>query len=56
MKNKLEINTVEQITLLLQISLAIFLVSFGIASLFERELFIICQILIGLLMFVIGYL
>lgn len=55
MKNKLEINTVEQITLLLQISLAIFLISFGIASLFERELFIICQILIGLLMFVIGY-
>ena len=55
MKNKLDIDTVEQITMLLQISLAIFLVAFGVASLFERELFIISQILIGLLMFVIGF-
>ena len=55
MKNKLEINTIEQITMLLQISLAIFLVSFGVASLFAAELFIICQVLIGLLMFIIAY-
>ena len=55
MKNKLEINTVEQITMLLQIALAIFLVSFGVASLFVGELFIICQVLIGLLMFIIAY-
>lgn len=55
MKNKLEINTIEQITMLLQITLAIFLISFGIASIFENELIKICQILIGLLMFVIGY-
>ena len=55
MKNKLDIDTVEQITMLLQISLAIFLVAFGVASLFERELFIISQILIGILMFVIGF-
>lgn len=55
MKNKLEINTIEQITMLLQIALAIFLVSFGVASLFVAELFIICQVLIGLLMFIIAY-
>ena len=55
MKNKLDIDTIEQITMLLQITLAIFLVAFGVASLFERELFIISQILIGLLMFIIGY-
>ena len=55
MKNKLDIDTVEQITMLLQISLAIFLVAFGVASLFERDLFIISQILIGILMFVIGF-
>lgn len=55
MKNKLEINTIEQITMLLQIALAIFLVSFGVASLFAAELFIICQVLIGLLMFIIAY-
>lgn len=55
MKNKLDIDTIEQITMLLQVALAIFLVAFGVASFFERELFIISQILIGLLMFVIGY-
>lgn len=55
MKNKLDIDTVEQITMLLQIALAIFLIAFGVASLFERDLFIISQILIGLLMFVIGF-
>ena len=55
MKNKIDIDTVEQITMLLQISLAIFLIAFGIASFFEKELFIISQILIGLLMFVIAY-
>ena len=55
MKNKLDIDTIEQITMLLQVALAIFLVAFGIASFFERELFIISQILIGLLMFVIRY-
>ena len=55
MKNKLDIDTIEQITMLLQVTLAIFLVAFGIASFFERELFIVSQILIGLLMFVIGY-
>ena len=55
MKNKLEIETINQITLLLQITLAIYVVSFAIMSLFERELFIISEILIGLLMFVIAY-
>ncbi|MEG2322183.1 MAG: hypothetical protein RSB71_01660 [Bacilli bacterium] len=46
---------VSQIALLLQIVLGIFVLTFAIASLFERELFIICEILIGLLMFVIAY-
>ncbi len=55
MKNKLDIDTIEQITMLLQIALAIFLIAFGVASLFERDLFIISQILIGILMFVIGF-
>ena len=59
MKNKLNtqlsIDTVSQITMLLQIALAIFLVTFGIISLYERELFIICEILIGLSMFVIAF-
>ncbi len=55
MKNKLNIDTVEQITMLLQIALAIYLVAFGVASVFERELFKISQILTGLLMFVISY-
>ena len=55
MKNKLDIDTIEQITLLLQIALAIFLIAFGVASIFERDLFIISQILIGILMFVIGF-
>ena len=41
MKNKLDIDTIEQITLLLQIALAIFLIAFGVASIFERDLFII---------------
>lgn len=53
--SKLDIGTVEQITMLLQTALAIFLVAFGVASIFEARLFIISQILIGLLMFVIGY-
>lgn len=55
MKNKLDIDVVSQITMLLQIVLAIFVVTFGIASLFQRELFIICEILVGLSMFVIAY-
>lgn len=55
MKNKLDIETIQQITMLLQIVLGIYVVSFGIASIFERDLFIISEILIGLLMFVIAY-
>jgi len=55
MKNKLEIETINQITLLLQITLSIYVVSFAIMSIFEKELFVISEILIGLLMFVIAY-
>jgi len=55
MKNKLELDTVYQITLLLQISLAVFIITFAIMSCFERELFIICESLVGILMFVLAY-
>lgn len=55
MKNKIEMDVIHQITMLLQITLAIFLVSFGIASFFCKELYYVCEILIGLIMFVIAY-
>ena len=55
MKNKLDIDTIYQITMLLQITLAIFAITFAIASIFEKELFLICELLVGLLMFVIAY-
>ena len=55
MKNRLEMDVIEQITMLLQVVLVIFVVTFGIASVFEGAFFKICEILIGLLMFVIGY-
>ena len=52
---KIEMDVIHQITMLLQIGLAVFLVSFGIASFFCKELYMICQILIGLIMFVIAF-
>ena len=55
MKNTLEIETINQITLLLQITLYIYVITFAIAAMFEKELFIISEILVGLLMFVIAY-
>lgn len=55
MKNKIDVDVIHQITMLLQIGLAIFLISFGIGSLFCKELYLVCQIIIGLLMFVIAY-
>lgn len=58
MKNKnfkLDISTTEQITMLLQIALAIYAFSFAIASFFEKEFFVISEILVGILMFVIAY-
>lgn len=58
-KNKksgiLDINTTEQITMLLQIALSIYALSFAIASMFEKEFFVICELLVGILMFVIAY-
>ena len=53
--NKIEMDVIHQITMLLQIALSIFLVSFAIAGLFEKELYMICQIIMGMLMFVIAY-
>ncbi len=56
MKNrKIEMDVIHQITMLLQIALSIFLLSFGVASLFSKELYMVCQIIIGVLMFVIAY-
>lgn len=55
MKNKIGVETINQITLLLQITLSIYVVTFAIAAMFENSLFIISEILIGLLMFVIAY-
>lgn len=54
-KLKLDMDVIHQITMLLQITLGIFLLSFAIASLFCKELYIICQIIIGILMLVIAY-
>ena len=59
MKNKLfskiDLELIHQITMLLQIALGIFLLTFGVASFYCKELYLICQIIIGLLMFVIAY-
>jgi len=55
MKNKLSIDTINQITMLLQVSLGIFAITFAIASIFEKELFMICELLVGILMFAIAY-
>ena len=56
MKNKkIELDVVHQITMLLQITLAIFIVSFGIASFFCKELYLVCQVFIGIIMFVIAF-
>ena len=59
MKNKLfskiDLDLIHQITMLLQIALGIFLLTFGVASFYCKELYLICQIIIGLLMFVIAY-
>ncbi len=53
--NKLEINTIEQITMLLQVALGIYAISFGISSFFEEQFFVITEVLLGLLMFTIAY-
>lgn len=55
LQKKIDVDVIHQITMLLQITLAIFVVTFGVASLFCREFYLICQILVGLLMFVIAY-
>jgi len=54
-KLKLDMDVIHQITMLLQVTLGIFLLSFAVASLFCKELYIICQIIIGILMLVIAY-
>lgn len=55
MKNKISNDSIYQITMLLQVSLGIFALTFAIAAKFEKELFIISQILVGILMFIIAY-
>ena len=51
----LDINTVEQITMLLQIALSIYALTFAVASVFETSFFVICELLVGMLMFIIAY-
>lgn len=53
--NVLNIGTLEQITMLLQITLGIYALTFAFASFFETQLFVICEILVGISMFVIAY-
>lgn len=44
-----------QITLLFQIALIVFIISFGILSIFNKDLFIICEVLISVMMFVLAF-
>lgn len=44
-----------QITLLFQIALIIFIISFGILSIFNKELFIVCEVLMSVMMFVLAF-
>ena len=55
MKNKIDYDVISSITLLLQAVLGIYVITFGIAGVYENELFTICEILIGLLLFTIAY-
>lgn len=55
MKNKIDVNIINQVTMLLQIILGIFALSFGIMGMFERELFFVAEVLVGILMFVLAY-
>ena len=52
---RIDRDVITSITMLLQAVLGIYVVSFGIASLYHVELFQICELLIGLLMFIIAY-
>lgn len=55
LNTRLDMDVLHQFTMLLQITLGIFLLSFAFASLFHKELYMICQLIIGALMFVIAY-
>lgn len=55
MKDRIDVETWHSITLLLQVVLGVFALTFAIAGIFEKELFMICEILVGLLMFTIAY-
>lgn len=55
LNTRLDMDVIHQITMLLQIALGIFLLSFAVASLFCKELYLICQLIIGVLMLVIAY-
>ena len=52
---KLDNDVVNSITMLLQAALGVYAITFGIAAIYERELFMISEILVGLLMFIIAY-
>ena len=55
MKNKIDVDVITSITLLLQAVLGIYVLTFGISGLFQPELFKISEILVGLLLFIIAY-
>lgn len=44
-----------QLTLLFQIALIVFIISFDILSIFNKDLFIICEVLISVMMFVLAF-
>jgi len=50
-----KIEVINSLTLLAQITLLIFVLAFGIAGMFYWELFTICRILAGLLMFILAF-
>ncbi len=48
-------NKINRITLLIQIVLMVFIISFGILSIFNKDLFMIFEILMSVMMFVLAF-
>lgn len=55
MKEKIDVDVIDSITMLMQVILGIYIITFGVASLYVNELFLICEILVSLTLFVIAY-
>lgn len=54
-KNALDIDLMYQLTLLLQVSLGVFIITFGVMTCFVTELFVICEALVAIMMFILAY-